>query len=114
MKSKLVFPTFLFVAILAVALIAFAYKKPGEIILYYSTECPHCKNVEDFIQQNQVQNKISFTQKEISDPANLKDLQSKAKQCNLQSDTVGIPFLWYNGKCILGDTDIINFFKSKL
>lgn len=93
--------------------------RPEEkVILYYSEQCPHCQNVEKYIEENNVEKKFSFSQKEIStDKNNSKEMDDKAKLCNMDIANLGIPFLWdgENGnKCLMGDKDIINYFKNKI
>lgn len=86
------------------------------IILFYSESCPHCKNVEDYIAQNKVEDKIMFTRLEISNNQKNLDLSAqKATICKIDiSSGVPIPFLWNNGKCIVGDQDIIKFFQDAI
>lgn len=110
------------IAIIAVISIVF-WPKDGvsnvnnsEIILYYSNTCSHCKIVEDFISQNNISQKISFQSKEVSEnQANSIELATKAQKCSISTDSIGVPFLWDGSasKCIIGDTDIIQFFKDK-
>ena len=110
------------IALIAVISIVF-WPKDGvsnsnnsEIILYYSNTCSHCKIVEDFIDQNSIAQKISFQSKEVSEnQANSIELATKAQKCSISTDSIGVPFLWdgSNSKCIIGDTDIIQFFKDK-
>jgi len=84
-------------------------------IFFYSTGCPHCQNVEKFLADNNVRGKYSFLEKEISDDRNNTALMVKyAKVCDLNTDNLGVPMLYSQGKCLSGDVDIINFFKSQL
>lgn len=92
------------------------------IILFYGDGCPHCKNVEDFIATNNIDQKVKYTKLEI--PFNGKtspqlvvnaDLLTRvAKKCGLNvSNGLIIPFLYDgNNKCFTGDIDTINFFKN--
>lgn len=117
MNKKLILPTILFVIVLIVAFFILAKNKniDSQIILYYGKECPHCKIVEEFINQNNIQEKISFIQKDVfHDQINAKEMTEKAKICNMPTDSIGVPFLWDGSKCIIGDQDIINFFKQKI
>ncbi len=89
--------------------------KEKETILFYSNICPHCKKVESFIKNNDIGKKIKFQQKEInSNQENRNELVEKAKQCDIPLNKIGVPFLWNNGKCLMGDKDIINFFEEKI
>jgi len=85
-----------------------------EIILYYGEGCPHCEKVDEFIATNNIKDKIQFSSKEVFlNQANAQELGTKAKICGIDSGSVGVPFLWDGSKCIIGDEDIINFFKTK-
>ncbi len=86
-----------------------------EIILFYSENCPHCIKVENFLDENKIAEKVSFEKKSLdNNPANVAELKKRAITCKLTGD-IGIPFLWdgQNSKCIIGDEDVINFFKDK-
>lgn len=87
----------------------------SQIILFVGNGCPHCKNVEDYIQQNQINSKISFQTKEVFyDKNNQSLLEAKAKACNLSTDSIGVPFLWTGSQCIQGDQPIIDYFNQQV
>jgi hypothetical protein len=86
------------------------------IIFFYSEQCPHCENIEAFFVENDVRSKVTFTEKEVSkNRHNLMQLVKIEKGCNMEvKDTVDVPLLWTGVTCIVGDTEIINFFKAKI
>jgi thioredoxin-related protein len=87
----------------------------ASIILFYGKGCPHCENVDKFIQENNIKERIQFDELEIFyDKDNAKLAGEKSKECGINSKELGVPFLWNNGRCFSGDVDIINFFKSQL
>ena len=84
------------------------------IILFYGDGCPHCAVVEQHLEQNQIGNKVRFERKEVYlHPNNAKELKTKAKECGIPEDDIGVPFLWHEGKCLIGDQPIIEFFKQR-
>lgn len=88
----------------------------NSIVIFYSDSCPHCLNVEKFLEENKVSEKVAYIRKSVdNNPANIFQLREKALVCNLFGD-VGIPFLWdgQNSKCLVGDEDVINFFKDRI
>ena len=90
-------------------------KENSGIILFYGTGCPHCAKVEEYLKENDVESKIKFENKEVyQNQGNLNLLIEKAKKCGIKENEVGVPFLWDGSKCIIGDGDIINFFKQKI
>jgi glutaredoxin len=90
----------------------------NQLIFFYGDGCPHCANVETFFQENNVTSKIQFEQKEVfNNKQNSYSMTLIAtKKCNISSDNLGVPFLWDGpeSRCVLGDQDIINFFKQKI
>jgi glutaredoxin len=132
MKNKIIIPTILFIVVLIFSFFALSQEKnksqlqtneptsqenqqSSQIILFYGDGCPHCAIVEEYIKENSIGDKISFTQKEVYyNQNNAKELEAKAKICGLPADSIGVPFLWDGEKCLIGDQPIIDFFKLKL
>jgi len=86
----------------------------NEIILYYGNTCPHCKEVEDFISKNNIKDKIKLVEKEVyQDQNNAQEMGEAAKKCGLQTDSVGVPFLFAEGKCYIGTPDVISYLSQK-
>lgn len=88
---------------------------PSGIVLFYGTECPHCKNVEDFIAQNKIDEKIKITRMEVwHNQNNAATLAQVAVKCGITGNSVGVPFLYDgNGKCYIGEVDVPNFLKTQ-
>lgn len=109
-KLTLLIISLLFVA----ALMAVLIKKQPAQILFYSTSCPHCKIVEQYINDNNVKNYLVFDELEVSaNPANAQLLVKKANSCGLPTEGLGVPFFYDGTKCLVGDQEIINYFSSK-
>jgi glutaredoxin len=89
-----------------------------KLIFFYGDGCPHCVNVEKFFQDNNVESKVQFEKKETFNDTRNSSLMSliAEKKCSISGNELGVPLLWdgQNSKCLLGDQDIINFFKQKL
>lgn len=84
------------------------------IILFYGDGCPHCVEVEKYIADNNIKEKVNFVEKEVYKNAdNAKTLNEKAKKCGIKENEIGVPFLWADEKCYMGNEDIINFFNKK-
>jgi hypothetical protein len=87
------------------------------IILFYGDGCPHCAIVEKYLADNNVAGKVTFDKKEVFNNAdNSALLGDKAHGCGLNTDSIGVPFLWdkETGKCFVGDEEVINYFKTKI
>jgi glutaredoxin len=87
---------------------------PEGIILFYGDGCPHCKNVDDFMSQNDILSKIQITQLEVyNDKDNQNILAQVAQKCGIATDQVGVPFLYDGQNCTVGDEPIIDLLKQK-
>ncbi len=89
--------------------------KNAEPIFYYGNTCPHCEEVEKWFATNQVESKIAFSKKEVyDDQKNAVELKKVATSCGLDTNSIGVPFLYAEGQCLIGSPDIINYFAQKL
>ncbi|MFA5744694.1 MAG: glutathione S-transferase N-terminal domain-containing protein [Candidatus Paceibacterota bacterium] len=87
----------------------------SDIVLFYGDGCPHCAIIEEFVKDNDIEAKVSFEKKEVYySKQNADDLVAKASLCGIPTDTIGVPFLWDGSKCLVGDRDIIEFFRLKV
>ena len=88
---------------------------PEGIILFYGEGCPHCKNVDEFITQNKITDKVKFANLEVwSNKDNQIILGEVALKCGINSGSVGVPLLYDgNSKCHIGDIDAIDFLKAQ-
>jgi len=91
-----------------------------DLIFYWGDGCPHCKNVEDWLDKNNTDTKIKINYKEVyNNKDNQTDLYNTAKQyCPeiIENGGIGVPtgFDPVAKKCLQGDTTIIEFLTSKL
>ncbi|MFA5754300.1 MAG: glutaredoxin domain-containing protein [Patescibacteria group bacterium] len=101
------------IAIFVVALIV--AKRPTAMTLFYGETCPHCQIVEEYLTANQVRARVQFQEREVyNNPANAQELTRRARQCGLDiTQGVGVPFFFDGKNCLVGDQEIINFFKDK-
>lgn len=81
---------------------------------FYGNTCPHCADVEEWMETNKIEEKIVIAKKEVyENKQNALELESAAKVCNIPTDTIGVPFLFTEGKCIVGTPDIISYLSEK-
>jgi glutaredoxin len=93
---------------------SFADLSGTKIIYYYSNSCSHCKAVLEFMDKNDIYTKVEFIKKEISrDRNNSRELSEAATKCGKNPASIGVPFVYDNGKCYMGDTDIIDLFSER-
>jgi glutaredoxin len=91
-------------------------EQKASVILFVGDGCPHCKNVEDFIKNNNIESKLTISQKEVYyNQANQKQLADTVKNCpNIDtSQGIGVPlaFIKESATCLQGDTPIIDYLK---
>jgi hypothetical protein len=108
------------VVIVAITSIIWLFRSPKNveaptegIIYYYGKNCPHCQNVAKYIEENKIDQKVAFEKKEFSSPAVTLEFLDRAKQCGISQKDAGVPLIFAEGKCYLGDADAIAFFKEK-
>ena len=91
---------------------------PDTDLLFYSSACPHCIKVEEFLKENKADTKITYQKLEVDfSQANKELLLARQKNCGYTADNNlgAIPFLsTKNGMCFLGEEEIINYFKTEL
>lgn len=110
----------LVVAVAGVSFWAYQNSKPvandGQFILYYRDGCVHCVNVEKFMADNKVSEKL--TQLQVKEGAinraNADEMLKYASKCQLPLNLVGFPFLWTGSTCLMGDSDIIGYFTDQI
>ena len=87
----------------------------SEMIFFYGEGCPHCINVEKFLEENKnVEEKVKFEKKEVwKNKENAQLMLEKSKICGLSEENLGVPFFWDGSRCLTGDVDIIDFLKGK-
>lgn len=88
----------------------------SDVILFYGRECPHCLDLEKFIEENQIAEKVKFDRLEVlHNPKNRAILTAKAQECGINDAEVGVPFLFdvVEKKCLIGALEIEDFFVKK-
>lgn len=86
----------------------------SQITYYYGSDCPHCLRVLQFIEDNKIAEKVTFTKKEVSyDISNGQEFLQVVKKCGIQPSEAGVPLVFAEGKCFMGEPEVIGFFKEK-
>jgi glutaredoxin len=86
-----------------------------KIVYYYGLTCPHCKEVEEWMKKNKIEEKIKVEKKEVwYNKENAAELQEVAKFCSLDPTSIGVPFLWADGKCYIGTSGVERILAEKL
>lgn len=86
-----------------------------ELIYFYGVSCPNCKNLDAWLKKNRVSRQVKFKKREVyynKDNAEL--MRQAAVECSLDTTTIGVPFVYDQGKCYIGTPDAQALFESKL
>jgi len=86
----------------------------SDIIFFFGQECPHCQDVEKFLAENKISDKVKFDSLEVwHNSANNDVLTQRARECGIPQDKMGVPFLYAKGKCYVGTPDVEAFFRQE-
>lgn len=88
----------------------------ADIIIFYGITCPHCKVVNKFIVDNDIDKVIKLQHLEVyKNNSNLELMKQKLEECkNLsEDDKGGVPFMYSSETCLVGDQPIIDYLKGK-
>lgn len=87
----------------------------NNILIFTSPTCPHCQTVKEYIDTNNLQNKLPISILDISqNQAYSRLLSRKAEACQIEPNNIGIPFYFYQGTCFQGDQPIIDRLSEML
>lgn len=88
---------------------------PQNMILFYGDTCPHCQAVAKYINDNHVKDNLQFTELEVyNNRHNAALLSQYAQRCGLDTTQgIGVPLFWTGQKCLIGENEVINFFRGK-
>ncbi len=83
-------------------------------VYFYGQGCTHCKNVEEFMNSWEKKDSINLTKLEVwYNKNNANIFASEAEKCGVSKNDLAVPFLVTpDGKCMMGDTPIIDHFKN--
>lgn len=74
-----------------------------QAILFYGNTCPHCQQLETWMEDNGVFDKVQLVKKEVyDDQDNARQLTGAATICNLDPNNIGVPFLFADKQCYVG------------
>ena len=84
-------------------------------VFFYGNTCPHCKDVEEWMENNTIKEKMEIIKKEVYDNnANAQELSLAAQICGLDTNNIAVPFLYAENKCFIGTPDIVSYLSQKV
>lgn len=87
---------------------------PSGVVYYYGKECPHCHDVLEFIEENDIESKVEFEKKETwHDEENNAELVERAAICGYAPNQIGVPFLYADGECFIGTPNVTGYLSGQ-
>lgn len=85
-------------------------------IFYWGDGCPHCQDVKDWMAENNFEEKVEIVSKEVyNNQTNSRELTARAESCGLDTQRIGVPFLYtIDGDCLIGTPNIIDYLSAKI
>lgn len=84
-----------------------------KLVIYYGEQCPHCRIVENYIEDEGIGKDFDIEMKEVSQSEdNKSELIKRVEYCNIKGP-IGVPFLWDGQACYSGDEDIVDYLRTK-
>jgi glutaredoxin len=86
----------------------------ASVVYYYGYNCPHCKDAQAFLDEENIVYGEDFAKKEVwRNTKNQQEMIERASSCGLAEDEIGVPFLWADGECFIGTPDMEGYFKKR-
>lgn len=88
--------------------------EPNTYQYFWGNGCPHCANVSAFTDTWSGKDKIKMNKLEVwNSTENARIMADRAKVCGISKSNLAVPLLiTIDNKCLMGDTPIIDYFKS--
>ena len=80
--------------------------------LFFSTRCAHCDKVDAYFQKNNIFEQYNIEKKNTGNAKSAQEFNKICRDKGIPIDERGVPMLYFEGQCIMGDTSIINFFEG--
>ncbi|USN53651.1 MAG: hypothetical protein H6760_00570 [Candidatus Nomurabacteria bacterium] len=89
-----------------------AQEKP-ELLFFYGQGCPHCAVVEQYIEDENLDERFRIIAKEVyGDPENARDLTQQFQVFHVPESKQGVPFMVLGAKYYVGDVYIIEAIEN--
>lgn len=88
---------------------------PSNLEYFWGEDCPHCKNVADFLNSWDKKDQVKIDKFEVWSSAKNADLmEARYRSCKTTNPAeMGVPLLFTpEGKCVSGDQPIIDYLKE--
>lgn len=67
----------------------------ADYIYYYGITCPHCKDLNEYMEANDIYHKVSIEKKEVwKNEANQQEFEALAQKLQIPEDKLWVPFIY--------------------
>jgi len=97
------------------ALITAAAAKFNKNVMYYfwGDGCPHCADLDKWVKEKGYDKTVKYTKLEVwKNPNNAALMDVVASYCKIEKTGMGVPFVYYKGKCVSGTPDAQSVFED--
>lgn len=95
-------------------LLVFAQAEKKKALLFYSEECPHCKEVEEYFQKEKIYEKYEIRKIDISGEYNFSYLNDFFDSFKISQEKRGWPAIFFGDKILVGSRPIIENFVFQM
>jgi thiol-disulfide isomerase/thioredoxin len=88
------------------------------IYYFFGSTCTHCQELDQFIKQKKIDDKLSLTKLEVfENPENAQLMTRAAEKCKLDLNnpsSLGVPFVYYQNQCYIGTPAAEKFLEKQV
>ncbi len=86
-----------------------------ELVYFYGTTCPYCMELNKWLGEKKVADKVDFEKLEVYNNRDNSLLMERAAGiCKLDPRSIGVPFVYKNGECFMGLPESQKAFEQAL
>jgi glutaredoxin len=114
-EAKRVIIIFAVVMLLFVSVLGWLHsQRPGTLTFYWGTTCPHCHNVQRWMESHPETDVLGIKQLEVwDDKDNAAAFVGVARKCGMDQPVVPV-LVAENGVCYVGEVEIVDYLKERL
>lgn len=115
MKKIIILSLLIIIPLFLIACAQTEQKTESGILFFVSEGCGHCAKVKQYIKDNNINSRVEYEEIEAYETEeNYALFNAKATECGIPENQRGVPLVYENGTCALGDVDAISFFANKV
>ena len=104
----------IFVFLLFLPVLVFAQTEKKKALFFYSENCPHCREVEEYFQKEKIYEKYEIKKIDVAGEYNAAYLNEFFDSFNIAPENRGWPAVFFDNEILVGSRPIIENFVSKI